>query len=145
MPPEGPNVDTRHFGGANDLSQGPHQRSVDAHQLLLRNGVRLVQHNPDLVVVRADLVDDVLQFVGNVQFVGIKEQEDQVTAFGKPLAHLKMRFVIWCSGGRSVLKSPSTLTKSYALPSFCLSPAKTPGVSIRVRESRIGEDAQQLT
>ena len=44
--PEGPDVDPGHFGGPEDLAQGPHERPVDAHQLLVVDHVGLVEYYP---------------------------------------------------------------------------------------------------
>ena len=44
--PEGPDVDPGHFGGPEDLAQGPHEGPVDAHQLLVVHHVSLVEYYP---------------------------------------------------------------------------------------------------
>ncbi len=48
------------------LAQAPHERAVDAHQLLLVDLVGLVEHDADLVVVAAQRVDDLAHLVADV-------------------------------------------------------------------------------
>jgi len=39
------------FRSLDDLSEGPHESTIDTHQLLTSNHIGLVQHNTDLLVV----------------------------------------------------------------------------------------------
>mmetsp|Transcript_27521 Transcript_27521/g.80687 ORF Transcript_27521/g.80687 Transcript_27521/m.80687 type:complete len:444 (-) Transcript_27521:429-1760(-) len=86
--PEGADVDAHALGRLDDLAQRPHQRAVDAQQLLAVDGVRLVEHDADLVVVPLERLDRLLELVRDVQLVRVKEEENHVGARGEPGAHL---------------------------------------------------------
>mmetsp|Transcript_11094 Transcript_11094/g.31924 ORF Transcript_11094/g.31924 Transcript_11094/m.31924 type:complete len:345 (+) Transcript_11094:806-1840(+) len=85
--PKGPDVDPRHLRRVNDLSQGPHQGPVHAHQLLRRYAIGLVQNDVDLVVVATGCIDDTAELVGDVQFGHIEQHQDHVDTVGEPLHH----------------------------------------------------------
>lgn len=85
--PEGPDEDAQHLGGVEHLPQGPHQRPVDAHQLLRLHHVGLVQDHPDLVLVALEGSDGLGELVRDLQLVGVKEEDDEVHALGEPLQH----------------------------------------------------------
>mmetsp|Transcript_4280 Transcript_4280/g.8165 ORF Transcript_4280/g.8165 Transcript_4280/m.8165 type:complete len:294 (-) Transcript_4280:94-975(-) len=70
------------------LAHAPQQASVDPHELRLLDLVRLVEDAPDLVVVRPELGNDVAELVGDVELVGVEEEEDEVGPLRKPLHHV---------------------------------------------------------
>ena len=74
--PEAADVDPGHLGGAEHLAQAPHERTVHAHQLLVVHHVRLVQHDPDLVVVAPQRLDAAPKLVTDVQLMGVKQQQN---------------------------------------------------------------------
>ena len=47
--------------------------------------VRLVEHNPDLVLVPLHRLDAAAELVGDVQLVRVKEEKNSVNPLGKPL------------------------------------------------------------
>ena len=83
--PEGADVHPDHLGGVDDLPQGPHEGPVDPHQLLGLDLVGLVQHHADLVLMVLERLDDFRELVGDVQLVGVKEQDDAVHPLSEPL------------------------------------------------------------
>ena len=85
--PERADVDARHLGRVQHLAQRPHERAVDAHQLLVVDHVGLVEHDADLLVVAAQHLDAALELVGDVELVGVEEEQDAIAAFGEPLEH----------------------------------------------------------
>ncbi len=60
------------LGGSEYFTQGPHECPVHANQLFASHVVALVQHDAQLVVVPTQVLQDVLQLIGNVEFVGVK-------------------------------------------------------------------------
>lgn len=83
--PEGADVDPDHLGRVDNLPQGPHEGPVHPHQLLRLYLVSLVQHHSHLVLVVLEGFDDFRELIGDVQLVGVKEQDDTVHPLGKPL------------------------------------------------------------
>lgn len=68
--PVAPRVHPHDFGAVEYLPAGPHQAAVDPNELLPGDGICLVEHASDLIiVVETDGVDDVLELVADVQFV----------------------------------------------------------------------------
>ena len=67
-----------------DLAQLPHERTINAQQLLGINGVRLIQKYPDLVVVRSQHVDRVFELIGDVELVRIEHDNDHVGTLCEP-------------------------------------------------------------
>ncbi len=53
--------------------------------------VCFVEDDADLVVVAAEVFNDDLQLVRNVELVRVEEEEDEVRTFRKPLAHLFLK------------------------------------------------------
>lgn len=51
MGPEGAYVDPQHFWSVDHLSQGPHERTIDPHQLLCVHLVGLIKHHSNLVIL----------------------------------------------------------------------------------------------
>jgi len=47
-----------HLWAAEHLAEGPHQRAVHAHELLLVHLVALVEHHPDLIIVTLQRADN---------------------------------------------------------------------------------------
>jgi hypothetical protein len=86
--PERADVDAHDLRRVDDLTKGPHHRAVDAHQLLARHLVGLVQHNADLVVLALERLDHGLELVGDVELVRVEEQQNEVCALREPLCHL---------------------------------------------------------
>mmetsp|Transcript_20164 Transcript_20164/g.80479 ORF Transcript_20164/g.80479 Transcript_20164/m.80479 type:complete len:536 (+) Transcript_20164:1159-2766(+) len=82
---ERPHVDAADFGRLEDFAERPHERAVDAHELLLRHLVRLVEHDADLVLVALEALDDRHELVGDVEFERVKKKDDEVDALGEPL------------------------------------------------------------
>lgn len=76
-----------YLGCVDDFSQRPHQRSVDPHQLLGADLIRLVQHHAHLVLVVLQGSDHLGELVGDVQLVGVEQEDDAVHALGEPLQH----------------------------------------------------------
>lgn len=97
MGPEGANVDSDDLGSVDDLSQGPHEGTVHPHQLLSLYLVSLVENNSHLVLVVLQGLDDLRELIRDVQLVSIKEQNDAVNSFCKPLQYSSE--VITCKGG----------------------------------------------
>ena len=48
------------------------------------NHVRLVQDNADLVLIAAESLDASLELIGDVQFVGVEEEDDAVDTLSEP-------------------------------------------------------------
>ena len=55
------------------------------------NGISLVQQHADLVLVGFQHVQHGLEFVADVEFVGVEHDDDHVGALGEPLDHLEGR------------------------------------------------------
>lgn len=70
-----------------DLPQRPHQGAVDPHQLLSADLVGFVQHHAHLVLVVLQGSDHLGELVGDVQLVGVEQEDDAVHALGEPLQH----------------------------------------------------------
>lgn len=51
MRPEGADVDPQHLRCVDHLPQGPHQSTIDPHQLLCVHLVSLVEHHSNLVIL----------------------------------------------------------------------------------------------
>lgn len=81
-----------------DLSQRPHQCAVDPHQLLSADLVRLVQHNAHFVLVVLESPDHLGELVGDVELVGVKQENNAVNALGKPLQHCS-KIIAWRKRG----------------------------------------------
>lgn len=96
--PEGADVDPDDLGRVDDLSQGPHEGTVHPHQLLSLDLVGLVENNSHLVLVVLQGLDDLGEFIRDVQLVSIKEENDAVNPLGEPLQDSSK--VITCKGGR---------------------------------------------
>lgn len=75
------------LGGVDDFSQGPHQGAVDPHQLLSADLVGFVQHHAHLVLVVLQSLDHLGELVGDVQLVGVEQEDDAVHALSEPLQH----------------------------------------------------------
>lgn len=73
--------------GVDDFSQGPHQGAVDPHQLLSADLVGFVQHHAHLVLVVLQSLDHLGELVGDVQLVGVEQEDDAVHALSEPLQH----------------------------------------------------------
>mmetsp|Transcript_15178 Transcript_15178/g.47359 ORF Transcript_15178/g.47359 Transcript_15178/m.47359 type:complete len:563 (+) Transcript_15178:622-2310(+) len=82
--PERADVHAADLWRLEDFAQGPHQRAVDAHQLLRVHLVGLVQHDAHLVVVPAQRLDDRLELVRDVELVRVEEEKDHVCPRGEP-------------------------------------------------------------
>ena len=91
---------------AQDFWQRPHQRTIDPHQLLVGHHVRLVQDDPDLVVLRADRFDGVLELVRDVKLVCVEDQDN--------------------SEGRTVLQLWSRKSLFFHLSAFSANHLRTP-------------------
>lgn len=98
MGPEGADVDSDDLGSVDDLSQGPHEGTVHPHQLLSLYLVGLVENNSHLVLVVLQGLDDLREFIRDVQLVSIKEENDTVNPLCEPLQYSSE--VITCKGGR---------------------------------------------
>lgn len=63
---------------------------------LLKKGhlISLVEDDSDLVVLSFEGFDGLGELIGNVQFVGVKQQDDPIHAFAEPTQNL--REVITC-------------------------------------------------
>mmetsp|Transcript_12241 Transcript_12241/g.35430 ORF Transcript_12241/g.35430 Transcript_12241/m.35430 type:complete len:341 (-) Transcript_12241:20-1042(-) len=86
--PEGTNVDTSDLWSVKDLAERPHECAVDPHELLHSNGIGLIQHHADLVLIALEDLDDRRELVRDVQFERIEEQDDHVDTLGEPLDNL---------------------------------------------------------
>mmetsp|Transcript_40007 Transcript_40007/g.120579 ORF Transcript_40007/g.120579 Transcript_40007/m.120579 type:complete len:293 (-) Transcript_40007:695-1573(-) len=83
--PERSHVHPAHLGGHHDFAEIPHEGAVHSHEMLCRDAVGLVQHDPHLVGVRLHDLNDAFQFVRNVQLVRVEHDDDEIGAFGEPL------------------------------------------------------------
>ena len=153
--PEGADVDPDHLGRIDDLPQGPHEGPVHPHQLLRLDLVGLVQHHSHLVLVVLEGFDDFRELIGDVQLVGVKEQDDAVHPLGEPLEDgsevvpcgraesgggafgVKGRDLGWGSGAVEITWSQeSDLGSTLAPPSFhYLALSQLPTVSESVSPS----------
>mmetsp|Transcript_12335 Transcript_12335/g.37620 ORF Transcript_12335/g.37620 Transcript_12335/m.37620 type:complete len:276 (+) Transcript_12335:2317-3144(+) len=86
--PKGSQVDSDNLGRLDHLAKGPHECTVDAHELLRVYQISFVEDNSYLLLVGLEDVYCPLQFVGNVELVCIKEQQNPVSPLGKPLDDL---------------------------------------------------------
>lgn len=66
------------------LPEGPHQSTVDSHQLLRVYLIRFVQHDPYFRVIRFNRINRLMEFIGNIQFVSVEQQNDSIHSLGKP-------------------------------------------------------------
>ena len=82
--PKRAEVNAADLGRAHHLAQLPHERTINAQQLLGINGVRLIQKYPDLVVVRSQHVDRVFELIGDVELVRVEHYNDHVGALCEP-------------------------------------------------------------
>lgn len=80
--------------GVDDFSQRPHQGAVDPHQLLRADLVGFVQHHAHLVLVVLQSSDHLGEFVGDVQLVGVEQEDDAVHALSEPLQH-SSKIITW--------------------------------------------------
>jgi len=87
--PEGADVHTENFRGLDDATERPHEGAVDAHELLGRHGISLVEDAADLIVVALDGFDGGLELIGDIELVGIEEQQDAVCATGEPADNIR--------------------------------------------------------
>ena len=71
--PKRADVHTHALGRLYDFAERPHERTVDADELLCLNGVGLVENDADLVVVALERLDGVLELVGDVKLVRVEE------------------------------------------------------------------------
>lgn len=86
--PEGAQVDTENLGSLDDLAQAPHEGAVDPDEGLLADHISLVQDAADLVIVALERGDGRFELIGDVQLVGVEQEQDAVAALGEPLADL---------------------------------------------------------
>mmetsp|Transcript_8260 Transcript_8260/g.28358 ORF Transcript_8260/g.28358 Transcript_8260/m.28358 type:complete len:370 (-) Transcript_8260:541-1650(-) len=77
-------VNPGHLWGPEDSAQGPHQRTVNLHEVLGVDLVRLVQDDPDLVIKAVEGLDDAFELVRDVELVGVEEQQDEVRPLREP-------------------------------------------------------------
>ena len=82
--PEGADVDPGDLRRTEDFPQGPHESTVDPHELLRGDGVSLVEDDPHLLLVLLDDVDDPTELVRNVELVCVEQEDDHVGAISKP-------------------------------------------------------------
>lgn len=88
MGPEGANVDPQHLWSVDHLSQGPHERTVDPHQLLCVHLVGLIKHHSNLVILAPEWLNSLWKLIRYIQLMGIKKEDDAVDPLGKPLKDL---------------------------------------------------------
>lgn len=62
-------------------------RDLHAHELLLVDHIRLIQDHPDLLLMTLQRMDSSLEFVRDIQLVGVKQQQDQICPLCEPLNH----------------------------------------------------------
>lgn len=98
MGPEGANVDPDNLRSVDYLSQGPHEGTVYSHQLLSLYLVSLVENNSHLVLMVLQGLDDLREFIRDVQLVRIKQENDAVNPLCKPLQYSSK--IITCKGWR---------------------------------------------
>jgi len=91
-----------------DFSQRPHQSSVNPHQLLGADLVRLVQDHPHFVLVVLQRSDDLGELVRDVQLVSVEQEDDAVDALCKPLQHCG-EVVTWGERRRDQLVKDGTI------------------------------------
>mmetsp|Transcript_32686 Transcript_32686/g.47979 ORF Transcript_32686/g.47979 Transcript_32686/m.47979 type:complete len:383 (-) Transcript_32686:31-1179(-) len=83
--PEGADVHAAHLWGVDDFAKRPHHGAVHAHQLRRGDGVRLVEHHANFIVVALEREQDALELVRDVEFVSIEEHQDAIGSVGEPL------------------------------------------------------------
>ena len=83
-----PHIHPRHFRALDHPPQRIHQGPVDPHELLLVDLVGFVEDHPDFLVVVSDGLDRGFEFVGYVEFVGVKEEDDHVCSLVKKQGEL---------------------------------------------------------
>lgn len=76
-----------HLRSVDDFAQRPHQCAVHPHQLLSADLVGFVQHYPHFVLVVLQSSDYLGELVGDVELVGVEQEDDAVNALGEPLQH----------------------------------------------------------
>lgn len=86
--PEGANVDPQHLWSVDHLSQGPHERTVDPHQLLCVHLVSLIKHHSNLVILSPEWFNSLWKLIRYIQLMGIKKEDDAVDPLSKPLENL---------------------------------------------------------
>mmetsp|Transcript_359 Transcript_359/g.703 ORF Transcript_359/g.703 Transcript_359/m.703 type:complete len:215 (-) Transcript_359:45-689(-) len=82
--PEGPNINAKNLGRVDGLAERPEEGAVDTHELLPINLVRLVENASYLILVALEHVDGRLELIRNVQFMRVKEEDDQVSPVREP-------------------------------------------------------------
>lgn len=88
MSPEGADVDPQHLWSVDHLSQGPHESTVDSHQLLCVHLVSLIKHHSNLVILAPEWLNSLWKLIWYIQLMGIKKQDDAVDPLSKPLENL---------------------------------------------------------
>lgn len=88
MGPEGANVDPQHLWRVDHLAQGPHECTVDPHQLLRVHLVSLVKHHSNLVILAPERLNGLWKLIRYIQLMGIKKEDDSVNSLSKPLEDL---------------------------------------------------------
>ena len=88
MGPEGANVDPQHLWSVDHLSQGPHECTVDPHQLLCVHLVSLIKHHSNLVILAPEWLNSLWKLIRYIQLMGIKKEDDAVDPLSKPLEDL---------------------------------------------------------
>lgn len=83
-----------YLGRVDDFSQRPHQRAVHSHQLLSADLIRFVQHHAHFVLVVLQSSDHLGELVGDVQLVGVEQEDDAVHALCEPLQH-RSEIITW--------------------------------------------------
>ena len=86
--PERSQVDPGHLRRVDHLAKRPHEGAVDTHQLLGVHLVGLVEDHADLVVLPAERLDGLRELVGDVQLVGVEQEDDPVHALAEPAQNL---------------------------------------------------------
>ena len=71
------------------LAQRPHERAVDAQELLRVDRVSLVEHDAYLVVVPLERLDGQPELVRDIELVRVEEEQDDVRPRREPLGHLR--------------------------------------------------------
>lgn len=88
MGPEGTNVDSQHLWSVDHLSQGPHESTIDPHQLLCVHLVGLIKHHSNLVILAPKWLNSLWKLIRYIQLMGIKQKYDAVNSLSKPLEDL---------------------------------------------------------
>lgn len=88
MGPEGANIDPQHLWSVDHLSQGPHECTVDPHQLLCVHLVSLIKHHSNLVILAPERLYSLWKLIRYIQLMSIKEEDDAVDPLCKPLEDL---------------------------------------------------------